>query len=43
MDAALGLLGLLLYIASVIVLAGAVTYGVVRLTSIRRRKPEGAR
>ena len=40
MDEALGLFGLLLYILAVITLAGAVTYGVVRLTPSRRDKGE---
>jgi hypothetical protein len=40
MDEALGLLGLAVYILCVIALAGAVTFGVVRLTPSRRKKPE---
>jgi hypothetical protein len=36
----LGILGLIVFVASVIVLAAAVTWSVIRLTPLKEREPE---
>jgi hypothetical protein len=42
MDTALGLLGIVVFIAAIVSLAALVTYAVVKLTPQRKPKPESS-